>query len=452
LQTDFFPNASPRFSGTGPGRLDVMGGIADYSGSLVLQMPIREHTRVTLALRADGLLRIRTLSPGEPHPLVELPYAGLLREGQPDYDHAGWQLAATPGGNWAAYVAGCLLVLHREKGIRVTGADVLVDSQVPAGKGVSSSAALEVATMRALAEAYGLKFEGTELPTLAQRVENRVVGAPCGLMDQLASHLGEPNKLLPILCQPDHLSPPFPVPAGVRFVGIDSGVRHAVGGASYSDVRTAAFMGYSMLAQSDGATPGELAHARRTGEREHLLYNGYLANIEPSGFEERYAGLLPRQLSGADFLARYGGTIDPTTEVQPDRTYDVYHATRHPIYENTRIQYFSLLLQHLPPETDAPNRERCLRQLGEWMFQSHEGYSACGLGNARTDELVWQARKNTRNGVYGARITGGGSGGTVCFLCAGDVGLETARRIHQEYQEKHGEAVHFFEPQLVTGQ
>jgi L-arabinokinase len=130
----------------------------------------------------------------------------------------------------------------------------------------------------------------------------------------------------------------------------------------------------------------------------------------------------------------------------------VYHATRHPIYENTRIQYFSLLLQHLPPETDAPNRERCLRQLGEWMFQSHEGYSACGLGNARTDELVWQARKNTRNGVYGARITGGGSGGTVCFLCAGDVGLETARRIHQEYQEKHGEAVHFFEPQLVTGQ
>lgn len=446
MQTHFFPDASPRFTAAAPGRLDVMGGIADYSGSLVLQMPIRERTSVTLALRDDGRLRIRTLSPGEPHPLVELPYAGLLHHGQPDYDYAGRQLAALPGGGWAGYVAGCLLVLHRERGVAVTGADVLVDSQVPAGKGVSSSAALEVATLRALSEAYGLSFTGTELPTLGQRAENRVVGAPCGLMDQLASHFGEPGRLLPILCQPDHLSPPFPIPAGVRFVGIDSGVRHAVGGASYSDVRTAAFMGYSVLAQYDGTPAGELTHARRTGEREHLLYNGYLANIEPSDFEQRYAGLLPKALSGADFLARYGTTIDPVTEVQPDHTYDVYSATRHPIYENTRIQYFSLLLQHLPPETDAPGRERCLRQLGEWMFQSHEGYSACGLGDPRTDELVWQARKNTRNGVYGARITGGGSGGTVCFLCDGDGGLETARRIHQAYQEKHGEAVHFFEP------
>jgi L-arabinokinase len=446
LQTDFFPNASARFSAAAPGRLDVMGGIADYSGALVLQMPIRERTTVTLALRDDGLLRLRTLSPDEPHPLVEVPYAGLLRDGQPDYDHAHQQLAALPGGNWAGYVVGCLLVLHRERGIVVTGADVLVDSQVPAGKGVSSSAALEVATMRALAQAYRLPFEGTGLPTLAQRVENQVVGAPCGLMDQLASHLGEPGKLLPILCQPDHLSPPFPIPAGVHFAGIDSGVRHAVGGTSYSDVRTAAFMGYSILAQHDGATPGELAHARRTGERDQLLYNGYLANIEPSGFEERYAGLLPKQMRGADFLARYGVTIDPATEVQPDRTYDVYNATRHPIYENTRIQYFSLLLQHLPPETDTANRERCLRQLGEWMFQSHGGYSACGLGNAQTDELVWQARKNTRNGVYGARITGGGSGGTVCFLCAGEAGLETVRRIHRDFGEKQGEAVHFFEP------
>ncbi len=442
----FGGNASPRFSATAPGRLDVMGGIADYSGSLVLQMPIRERTTVTLALRDDGRLRLRTLSPGEPHPLVEVPYDQLLRDGQPDYDHARQQLASLPGGHWAGYVAGCLLVLHREKGIAVTGADVLVDSQVPAGKGVSSSAALEVATMRALAGAYGLSFTGTELPTLAQRVENQVVGAPCGLMDQLSSHFGEPNRLLPILCQPDHLSPPFPVPAGVRFVGIDSGVRHAVGGASYGDVRTAAFMGYSILAQYDGTTPGELAHARRTGEREHLLYNGYLANIEPSDFEGRYAPRLPRQLGGADFLARYGVTIDPATEVQPDRPYDVYNATRHPIYENTRIQYFSLLLQHLPPETDADRRERSLRQLGEWMFQSHEGYSACGLGNARTDELVWQARKNTRNGVYGARITGGGSGGTVCFLCAGDAGLETVRRIHRAFEEKHGASVHFFEP------
>ncbi len=424
--------------------MDVMGGIADYSGSLVLQMPIREQTTVTLSRREDGLLRIRTTAAGEPHPEVQIPFAQLLADGKVDFQFARQQLRQIAGGDWAGYVAGCLLALHREMGIAITGADILVDSQVPAGKGVSSSAALEVATMKALAEAFNLHFAGNQLPLLAQRVENLVVGAPCGLMDQLASFFGQRHKLLPILCQPDHLSPPVPVPAGVHFVGIDSGVRHSVGGASYGDVRTAAFMGYSILAQFDGTTPGELRKARETGEREHLLYNGYLANIEPSEFESRYAGLLPEKMIGADFLSRYEVTIDPVTRPLPDRKYDVLACTRHPVYENTRIQYFSLLLQHLPPPGEAATRERSLRQLGEWMFQSHGSYSACGLGSPRTDELIWMARKNTGKGVYGARITGGGSGGTVCFLCAGDQGLEAVRQIHREYEAKYGQPVLFF--------
>jgi L-arabinokinase len=78
------------------------------------------------------------------------------------------------------------------------------------------------------------------------------------------------------------------------------------------------------------------------------------------------------------------------------------------------------------------------------MFQSHASYSACGLGSPRTDELVWMARKNTGKGVYGARITGGGSGGTVCFLCAGEEGLEAVRQIHREYESKYGQPVLFF--------
>lgn len=442
LQADFFTHSNNRFTASAPGCLDVMGGIADYSGSLVLQMPLLEQTTVTLALHHDGLLRVKIGWHDQQDSLFSVAYAQLLRNGEPNYDFARQQLAQMPGSDWVGCVAGCLLALQREKGISVTGVDVLVSSQVPAGKGASASASLGVATMKALTQAYNLSFSGVELPTLAQPLENQVAN---GLVSRLTSYFGERNKLLPILCQPDHVSPPIAIPAGVRFVGIDSGVRQTIGRVAYLNVRTAAFMGYSILAQYDGTTPGELAHARRTGEWEHLLYNGYLANIEPSGFEERYANRLPRQLAGAEFLTRYETTIDPVTEVLPERTYDVYDATRHPVYENTRMQYFSLLLQHLPPPTDTANRERCLRQLGEWMFQSHQGYSACGLGDPRTDELVWMVRKNTRNGVYGARITGGGSGGTVCLLCAGDQGLETAHRIHQEYQEKHGQAVHFFE-------
>ena len=71
-----------------------------------------------------------------------------------------------------------------------------------AGKGVSSSAAVEVATMQALNAAFGIGLEGSEIARLCQMVENNVVGAPCGIMDQMASALGRENELLAISCQP----------------------------------------------------------------------------------------------------------------------------------------------------------------------------------------------------------------------------------------------------------
>jgi len=101
------------------------------------------------------------------------------------------------------------LLIQKEKGIPFSGADILIHSSVPIGKGVSSSAALEVATLKALGKTFNISFANTELPMLAQRVENLIVGAPCGLMDQLTSYFGEPRKLLPIVCQPDQIKPPF---------------------------------------------------------------------------------------------------------------------------------------------------------------------------------------------------------------------------------------------------
>ena len=443
-ENDFFAgNPSPRIRHSAPGRLDVMGGIADYSGSLVLQMPIRERTVVMLALRNDTTIRVRTQQPVS-HPLFETDWRQLLvTDDFIDYQRIRKILTTLPGGDWAAYAVGCLVVLAKEKGVARTGIDIWIDSQVPPGKGVSSSAALEVAVIRALAEAHQLTFTGTELPVLAQKAENRVAGAPCGLMDQLACHFGEPGKLLPILCQPDHVSDAIPLPEGVRFVGIDSGVRHAVGGGTYGTVRTAAFMGYTLMALYDGAYPHELQRSRDTGQRDHLLYNGYLANLTPREFEDRYAWL-PAQFKGGDFIEKYSVTIDPVTEVRLNVTYPVLQAARHPVYENTRVQYFSLLLQHLPPTTDPPAREKALNQLGAWMYQSHDSYSACGLGSEQTDELVRLVRDHAGQGVYGAKITGGGGGGTVCVLCDGAKGLETVRRIHESYQQRHGVAVHLF--------
>ncbi len=79
------------------------------------------------------------------------------------------------------------------------------------------------------------------------------------------------------------------------------------------------------------------------------------------------------------------------------------------------------------------------------MYQSHTGYTICGLGNIYTTEIVEMVKEQQGKGVYGAKITGGGSGGTVCILCDGEEGLQTARSIHAQYQQKHGKQVTFFE-------
>jgi L-arabinokinase len=104
-----------------------------------------------------------------------------------------------------------------------------------------------------------------------------------------------------------------------------------------------------------------------------------------------------------------------------------------------------LLLQYVSVATDRAIRRQCLHQLGELMYQSHTSYSVCGLGDPHTDELVQMVKLHQGKGVYGAKITGGGSGGTVCILCEGEEGLQTARDIHHQYQEKQGKQIKFFE-------
>ena len=196
---------------------------------------------------------------------------------------------------------GCFLVLQKEKNIDLTGANVFIESNVPWGKGVSSSAALEVATMNALNHLYRLSLGKEELAVLAQMAENLVAGAPCGLMDQLSSHLGQKNKLLPLICQPHEVVKPISIPRGINFSGIDSGIRHAVSGASYGDVRAAAFMSYTIIALNEGATIEELNHARTSAIGANFPYKGFLANIPVSVFGEKYLSILPTKFQAKIF-------------------------------------------------------------------------------------------------------------------------------------------------------
>lgn len=425
-----------------PGRLDVMGGIGDYSGSLVLQMPISQQTKIQLTLRDDYQCFMQSrISTGE-ELIVTVDYRDYLNKQQVDYEFARQRFKENNSTHWISYVLGCALVLQKEKGIDFKGADFKLTSDVPLGKGVSSSASVEVATMKALAEAFDVNLPGTLLPILAQRVENLIVGAPCGLMDQLASYFGEPKKLLPILCQPDKIEKPIALPDDISFIGIDSGIRHSVAGASYGDVRCAAFMGYSIIANLLEISAEEMRKAKSKIDFSTLPFQGFLCNISVKQFEKLFLHNLPNAISGKEFLEEHEVSIDRVTMIDELKNYHVRQCTSHPVYENERVVQFRDYLLALHESPNKNERLTLLKKMGELMYQSHESYSLCGLGSDRTDEIVALARN--ASGVYGAKITGGGNGGTVCLL-VDEEGKKSATHIHQLLCEKYEGDLMLFE-------
>lgn len=413
---DFFDPSREVYVARAPGRLDLMGGIADYSGSLVLQWPLGEAALAAAQVVPDGRVQVTSLGP---RPEADRSFAAgmddLFPGGAPlPYGAArAWFEGQGPAA-WAAYVLGGLLVLAREKSVTVPkGLRLLIRSQVPEGKGVSSSAALEVASMQAITHALEVSLEPRELAMLCQIVENRVVGAACGVMDQMTAACGAAGTLMALLCQPAELQDPIALPDELQVFGIDSGIRHSVSGSDYTSVRVGAFMGARILARR---------HAERTGrDRDDARppWGDYLANITPSELESPAFGPLPETIPGAEFLDHYGRTADPVSRVEPDRRYAVRAPASHPVYEHFRVRAFAELLR-------GPLSDGALRLLGELMYQSHESYSACGLGSEATDVIVEAVRQaGFGAGFLGAKITGGGSGGTVAVLTRRGAGLET---------------------------
>jgi L-arabinokinase len=424
-----------------PGRLDLMGGIADYSGSLVLELPIANATHVALQRRSNSdILKIVSLQhdASQTPRTFEMSLTDFTCAGEPvEYETARERFQQHPDDHWAAYVAGAFLVLMRERGASFReGARILISSEVPEGKGLSSSAALEVAVMQAVTTAYEIPLSPPELALLCQRVENLVAGAPCGVMDQMTSACGEADRLLALLCQPWELRGSVRLPEELEVWGVDSGIRHSIGGADYGTVRTAAFMGYRIIADAAGLPFRDAGGGLI--EIDDARWGGYLANVNTEEFEKDLARRLPERMRGDEFLSKYKGITDRVTTVTPERSYPVLTATRHPIYEHARVKKFAEVLENwsVLENESAPDEQAEL--LGGLMYLSHESYSACGLGSAGTDELVKLVRQaGTVRGFYGAKITGGGSGGTVAVLARRGA-ADAVRAIAAEYARRTG--------------
>jgi galactokinase len=362
-----------------PGRFDVLGGIADYAGGLVLGLPIRAAALAAAQAVPDGEVtavsgtRRLTIAAGD---LVGLPLAELARR------FSGRDA-------WGAYVLGPIALLWREERLRPAGLRLLLSSSVPEGKGLGSSAAVEVAAAEAAAGALGLPLEPRRGALLGQRAEQLLAGAPCGVMDQMTAAYGEAARLLALVCRPAEMVGSFSLPPGLAVWGIDSGARHAVRDAPYRRARCASFMGKALL----------------------RVDTEYLTAVSPGELD---AERLPERMTGAEFLRSHDGIDDEMSSVEPDVEYPVRAATRHPIEEQARVEAFLRLLER---PTDAPRA----RLLGELMAASHAGYSRCGLGTPATDRIVEAVRSaGWEHGLIGARVSGGGSGGTVVVLGRGE--------------------------------
>ena len=334
---------------------------------------------------------------------------------------------------WAAYVIGVVqYCLQRAPDARRSPACVSpIESTVPEGKGVSSSAALEVATMAAVCRGY-------ELATGAPRKSRRPASGRESHRWRAVRHHGPDDERV----RPARSTAAAALPTsndrrarrdsdGFRFYGIDSGVRHAVTGADYGTVRTAAFMGYRIIADVVGCSA--LVSSMSIRSSTIRLWHGYLANIRPRNSPSDSSTALPETMSGADFLTRYHGITDTVTRV--DRATAVSGAAGDGASDPRAGSVSSV-----SPTCSASCREP-RRRGANWAsscIASHASYSAIGLGSVGTDRLVdLVAAASPERGVFGAKITGGGSGGTVAVIGTDDAEA-TVREIAARYSAESG--------------
>jgi L-arabinokinase len=434
-----FARPGPVCIARSPGRLDVMGGNVDYTGGLVFQATIREATWAAAQLRDDDLLVLHNPQMADSgwRDVVEFPLSSLAGEAE-----TRRLVNASPDVRWTSYVAGVFhMLLRRYPEQLARGATVYIESNVPLNKGVSSSAAVEVSVMKAAVAAYGIPLAGIELAEACQWVENVIAESGCGIMDQAAAVLGDEGHMLPLLCQPCLPYPLVRLPDQLTVWGIDSGVSHMVSGVEYEAARAASFMGYKLICDLEGL-PVRLDESGKIPRFTDSRWRGYFSDIDASLFRSRYEMELPELMTSREYLAIAREHVDPFSTLREDVRYRVRACTRYAIEENLRIRTFvSLARCPAGTEPDEP-----FRIMGELMYQSNWAYTECGLGCDAIDQIIELVREaGPRNGLFGAKVSGGGAGGTVVVL-----GLKTAAEAFRNVVQKYA-AARGFEPYVFEG-
>ena len=331
-----------------PGRVNLIGEHTDYNGGFVLPMITTQDTRVLMAPRHDHRVRLWSAN-------IE------AKESAAEYDLGGER--KTNG--WLDYVAGVTVVLRNPTNALV-GFDASITSTLPLGGGLSSSASLEVAVLRALNELFALGLDASAIARLAHRVETEFVGVPVGVMDQMAVSLGAPRTALFIDTRSLERNS-VPLPPATALIIIDSGIPHGHATGEYRTRREEC-----------------AAAARRLG----------VASLRDATLQQLEASALP----------------DPLRK-----------RARHVITENQRVLDATAALRH-----------GRAAEFGALMNASHESLRVdFEVSVPDVDRLVGLAQ--SKRGVFGARMTGGGFGGAIVGLANEADASAIAERVAADY-------------------
>ncbi|MCL4200913.1 MAG: galactokinase [Pirellulaceae bacterium] len=352
---------SPRWIAAAPGRVNLIGEHTDYNDGFVLPMAIQRYVVIAAdaAGGGDWQMPIRLVSSA-----VEQPQWISLDESRNE------EIAA-----WARYVFG-VMIGCRDQGMQPGPLDVLVDSNVPLGGGLSSSAALEVATATLIEAVTGRRLPDVDKALLCQQAEHRYAGVPCGIMDQFTSVLGLADHLMLLDCRSTTVTPVPMTDTDVQVLIVNSNVKHELTGGEYAQRRS----------QCERAAQG--------------------------------MGVASLRDATSDLLKQHESALEPV----------LVRRARHVIGEIARTTQAA---------EAVANGD--WHRAGALMYESHASLrDDYEVSCAELDLLVELARDYGSEGMIGSRMTGGGFGGCTVSLVRREHLETVARAIRDRYQKQTG--------------
>ena len=339
-----------------PGRVNLIGEHTDYNDGFVMPAAIDAWTWVKVSPLEQRKLQIYSKN-FEEEIKVDLDDPNLARRG-----------------HWSDYPVGVAAILQKS-GHRLRGARLQIRGDVPIGSGLSSSAAIEVATACALAANSELKIDRRELALLCQRAENEFVGAHVGIMDQFISLFGHAQKALMLDCRSLDFKL-LPLPDNVRLLICNTMVKHELAASAYNERRAQCEAGVKHLAQ-------------------------FLPNV----------------------TALRDVTLEQLEQFGRDLPDVVYRRCHHVITENARVLAAAHALEH-----------QDLDEFGRLMAESHQSLRDDYEVSCKELDLMVELARQIE-GVYGARMTGGGFGGSTVNLVREEHVEEFRERVAREYEQ-----------------